>query len=196
MPQAPVHTDSLTVYQTDLKIIVTEEGEGHEIRRPIVRAEKVVEQRISHFFMGLGIIGTMTGPLLIVLHTMPRALFAGVFFVVGVSHLPGPLSIYVNDCVVGINRKQRHHTEASLPLHRASIHSDRRAITPHQKKKDMALPYLPNPRCGIHSCHFANNSRHWISCYLLPPYSFPLELDAKTVLGERTGSHGRFDCNE
>lgn len=33
--------------------------------------------------MGLGIIGTMTGPLLIVLHTMPVAVFAGVFFSVG-----------------------------------------------------------------------------------------------------------------
>jgi hypothetical protein len=35
--------------------------------------------------MGLALIGTMTGPLLVVLHTMPLALFAGVFFVVGVS---------------------------------------------------------------------------------------------------------------
>ncbi|CZR53946.1 related to human band 3 anion transport protein [Phialocephala subalpina] len=83
VPQAPVHTDSLTVYETDLQVIATEEGEGNEIRRPIVRASKVVEQRISHFLMGLGIIGTMTGPLLIVLHTMPRAIFSGVFFVVG-----------------------------------------------------------------------------------------------------------------
>lgn len=33
--------------------------------------------------MGLAIIGTMTGPLLTVLHTMPRSIFAGVFFVVG-----------------------------------------------------------------------------------------------------------------
>ena len=82
--QAPVHTDSLTIYETEAKIIATEEGEGNEIRRPIVRAASVVEQRISHFLMGLGIIGTMTGPLLIVLHTMPRALFSGVFFVVGV----------------------------------------------------------------------------------------------------------------
>jgi len=83
VPQAPVHTDSLTIYETEAKIIATEEGEGNEIRRPIVRAASVVEQRISHFLMGLGIIGTMTGPLLIVLHTMPRALFSGVFFVVG-----------------------------------------------------------------------------------------------------------------
>ncbi|KAK3044390.1 hypothetical protein LTS18_001410, partial [Coniosporium uncinatum] len=85
VPQAPVHTDSLTVYETDLKIIATDEGEGTEIRRPIVRAAAVVEQRVSHFLMGLALIGTMTGPLLVVLHTMPAAVFAGVFFVVGVS---------------------------------------------------------------------------------------------------------------
>merc|ERR1712000_260909 len=37
----------------------------------------------SHFLMALGIIGTMTGPLLTVLHLMPRAIFSGVFFIVG-----------------------------------------------------------------------------------------------------------------
>ncbi|KAK2766087.1 hypothetical protein FQN54_007602 [Arachnomyces sp. PD_36] len=83
VPQAPVHTDSLTVYETELEIISTAEGEGSEIRRPIVRAASVVEQRLSHFLMGLLLIGTMTGPLLTVLHTMPDALFSGVFFVVG-----------------------------------------------------------------------------------------------------------------
>lgn len=83
VPQAPVHTDSLTIYETALRIIPTEEGEGAEIRRPVTEAKAVVEQRISHFVMGLGIIGTMTGPLLIVLHTMPTAVFAGVFFSVG-----------------------------------------------------------------------------------------------------------------
>ncbi|KAH0282576.1 hypothetical protein KCU62_g9636, partial [Aureobasidium sp. EXF-3399] len=83
VPQAPVHTDSLTVYVTDLHVISTEEGEGAEIRRPIVRAESVVEQRISHLLMGLLLVGTMTRPLLVVLHTMPAAIFAGVFFIVG-----------------------------------------------------------------------------------------------------------------
>ncbi|EAS37570.3 uncharacterized protein CIMG_02924 [Coccidioides immitis RS] len=83
VPQAPVHTDSLTIYETELKIISTAEGEGAEIRRPVVRAKAVVEQRLSHFFMALLLIGTMTGPLLIVLHTMPVAVFAGVFFIVG-----------------------------------------------------------------------------------------------------------------
>jgi zinc transporter ZupT len=34
--------------------------------------------------MGLGLVGTMTGPLLQALHTMPNAIFAGVFVVVGV----------------------------------------------------------------------------------------------------------------
>lgn len=63
--------------------MTTEGGEGAEIRRPVTKATAVVEQRTSHFIMGLAIIGTMTGPLLIVLHTMPSAVSAGVFFVVG-----------------------------------------------------------------------------------------------------------------
>ncbi|SCV33735.1 related to human band 3 anion transport protein [Fusarium fujikuroi] len=83
VPQAPVHTDSLTIYETYIQIIPTSGGEDQEIRRPIVRATAVVEQRVSHFLMGLGLVGTMTGPLLVVLHLMPAAVFAGVFFVVG-----------------------------------------------------------------------------------------------------------------
>lgn len=77
----------MTVYRTDLKVIPTSEGEDTEIRRPVVKAVAVVEQRISHLLMGLALIGTMTGPLLIVLRTMPSALFAGVFFVVGVCDI-------------------------------------------------------------------------------------------------------------
>jgi hypothetical protein len=84
VPQAPVHTDSLTVYKTTLRVIPTSEGEGTEIRRPVVTVEAVVEQRVTHLLMGLALIGTMTGPLLTVLHTMPAAVFAGVFFIVGV----------------------------------------------------------------------------------------------------------------
>jgi hypothetical protein len=83
VPQAPVHTDSLTMYETRLEI--TETKDGGEIRNPVVEATAVVEQRLSHFLMGLAIWGTMSGPLLTVLHVMPAAVFAGVFFVVGVS---------------------------------------------------------------------------------------------------------------
>ncbi|KAL2386152.1 hypothetical protein RJZ90_000775 [Blastomyces dermatitidis] len=86
VPQAPLHTDSLTIYETDMVKISTSEGEGAEVRRPIVKATAVVEQRVSHFFTGLALIGTMTGPLLVVLHSMPAAAFAGVFFVVGNFH--------------------------------------------------------------------------------------------------------------
>lgn len=90
VPQAPVHTDGLTVYSTDLSKLSAydESGNETEIRHPSVTADKVMEQRISHFLMCLALVGTMTGPLLIVLHTIPRGLFAGVFFVVGVSLLP------------------------------------------------------------------------------------------------------------
>lgn len=104
-----MHTDSLTIYETDLHLYTTARetdddhpnagteddddpanapepappvGEG-ELRHPVTKATAVVEQRISHFLMGLAIIGTMTGPLLIVLHTMPAAVFGGVFFIVG-----------------------------------------------------------------------------------------------------------------
>ncbi|GAT27580.1 HCO3- transporter family protein [Aspergillus luchuensis] len=86
VPQAPVHTTSLTVTQTTLHIIPTSNPDDSgctELRNPITTLTAVIEQRISHFLMGLAIIGTMTGPLLIVLHTMPAAVFAGVFLIVG-----------------------------------------------------------------------------------------------------------------
>lgn len=91
VPQAPVHTDSLTEYKDTLHISneTTDTGETIERRRKAIVAEKVVEQRISHFLMGLALVGTMTGPLLVVLHTMPRCLFCGVFFVVGWGSIEG-----------------------------------------------------------------------------------------------------------
>lgn len=92
VPQAPVHTDSLTEYKD--KLVTTRESEDGdselvEHHNKTIVAEKVIEQRISHFLMGLAIIGTMTGPLLVVLHTMPQCLFAGVFFVVGWGSIEG-----------------------------------------------------------------------------------------------------------
>ncbi|KAI6911814.1 hypothetical protein KC318_g5474 [Hortaea werneckii] len=103
VPQAPVHTDSLTEYQDrlvqskeldvdnsnprDLHRVNTTEWVDHN--KKVIDAPKVHEQRISHFIMGLGFVGLMTGPLLEVLHTMPRALFGGVFFVVGWGSIGG-----------------------------------------------------------------------------------------------------------
>jgi hypothetical protein len=99
VPQAPVHTDSLTIYETRLKVIETKDG--GEIRKPVVEATSVVEQRVSHFLMGMLIWGTMTGPLLTVLHIMPAAIFAGVFFIIGVSQtnrFPHSLLEYLHSC--------------------------------------------------------------------------------------------------
>ena len=66
-----------------------EDGPLIEHRHKTVDAMYVVEQRVSHFLMGLLLIGTMTGPLQVVLHTIPRALFVGVFFVVGWGSIEG-----------------------------------------------------------------------------------------------------------
>lgn len=95
VPQAPVHTDACTEYVDRLsrsKEIddvddsmetreATSQWELHNRKK--IDATMVHEQRLSHFVMALAFVGLMTGPLLDVLHTMPRALFAGVFFVVG-----------------------------------------------------------------------------------------------------------------
>ncbi|KAL8954432.1 MAG: hypothetical protein Q9193_007250, partial [Seirophora villosa] len=78
---APVHTISLTNYEEEIQELKTKDGEV--IIRKDTTAKSVVEQRLSHFIMALAIIGTMTGPLLTVLGLVPRALFSGVFFIVG-----------------------------------------------------------------------------------------------------------------
>ncbi|KAL3418221.1 hypothetical protein PVAG01_09936 [Phlyctema vagabunda] len=83
VPQAPVHTESLTVYETGVEVMTMVGDDDKEVRRPTVRATSVVEQRVSHLLMGLGLIVTMTGPFLTMLHTIPRAIFSGVFFIVG-----------------------------------------------------------------------------------------------------------------
>lgn len=91
VPQAPVHTDSLTDYQDQVHVVQerSDSGEVVERRRKTTVAVAVSEQRMSHFLMGMALIGTMTGPLLVALHTMPQALFAGVFFVVGWGSIEG-----------------------------------------------------------------------------------------------------------
>ncbi|MBW0514451.1 hypothetical protein O181_054166 [Austropuccinia psidii MF-1] len=105
-PQAPVHTESLTVLKRVSADVpdrdgvvepdVVERDEEHRRRSKqsgglidstlvqckVVRT-RVIEQRLSHLGIALLTLGTMTRPLLVVLGTMPRALFAGVFIGVG-----------------------------------------------------------------------------------------------------------------
>ncbi|EMD00948.1 hypothetical protein BAUCODRAFT_190268 [Baudoinia panamericana UAMH 10762] len=110
VPQAPVHTDSLTEYVDNLarsreQDYEPSEGEWLQHNKKVVRATKVHEQRLSHFIMALGFVGLMTGPLLIVLHTIPRALFGGVFFVVGWGSIEG---MNITSNVLYILRESRY----------------------------------------------------------------------------------------
>ncbi|KAL1638926.1 hypothetical protein SLS58_008511 [Diplodia intermedia] len=83
IPQAPFHTNALCVTRT-----VTDDDESNKghTRRVV---DHVVEQRVSNLAQGLLTLGTMTGPLLVVLHLIPQAVLAGLFFVMGVQALEG-----------------------------------------------------------------------------------------------------------
>ncbi|KAH7555045.1 HCO3 transporter family-domain-containing protein [Bipolaris maydis] len=87
IPQAPFHTTSLCVTRTlsasDQSDDDDEANKGH--KRTVV--DHVVEQRVSNLAQGLLTLGTMTGPLLIVLHLIPQAVLAGLFFVMGIQAL-------------------------------------------------------------------------------------------------------------
>lgn len=81
IPQAPFHTTALCATRTVSD--AAEEHKGHTRRV----TDHVVEQRVSNLAQGLLTLGTMTGPLLIVLHLIPQAVLAGLFFVMGVQAL-------------------------------------------------------------------------------------------------------------
>lgn len=87
IPQAPFHTQALCVTKNvpiDNKTPdPTEPTKYHRI------TTHVVEQRVSNLAQGLLFLVTMTGPLLIVLHLIPQAVLAGLFFVMGVQALVG-----------------------------------------------------------------------------------------------------------
>ena len=83
IPQAPFHTASLCVTRD-----VADENDtnkGKTVRVP----DHVVEQRVSNLAQGLLTLGTMTGPLLIVVHLIPQGVLAGLFFIMGVQALQG-----------------------------------------------------------------------------------------------------------
>jgi len=82
IPQAPFHTTSLCVART-VADSDDEDNKGHGKRV----VDHVVEQRVSNLAQGLLTLGTMTGPLLIVLHLIPQAVLAGLFFVMGIQAL-------------------------------------------------------------------------------------------------------------
>ena len=85
IPQAPFHTSSLCVSRQVLD--QSESGNGKRRRKVVV--DHVVEQRVSNLAQGLLTLGTMSGPLLVVLHLIPQGVLAGLFFIMGVQALEG-----------------------------------------------------------------------------------------------------------
>lgn len=83
IPQAPFHTESLCV----TKAVKELDAKGEDRGGYRFEATHVVEQRVSNLAQGLLTLGTMTGPLLIVLHLIPHGVLAGLFFVMGIQAL-------------------------------------------------------------------------------------------------------------
>lgn len=110
IPQAPFHTNALCVTRQVSNKSETGDAKGHTTRV----VDHVVEQRVSNLAQGLLTLGTMSGPLLIVLHLIPRGVLAGLFFVMGVQALEG------NGITLRIVylAKDRSLTTASEPLSR------------------------------------------------------------------------------
>ncbi|KAK5627158.1 hypothetical protein RRF57_002874 [Xylaria bambusicola] len=84
IPQAPFHTESLCVTVVELD---TDENNTDAKGHHIYKRTHVVEQRVSNLAQGLLTLGTATGPLLIVLHLIPQAVLAGLFFIMGYQAL-------------------------------------------------------------------------------------------------------------
>ena len=82
IPQAPFHTNALCVTRL-ISDGDSESNKGHTTRV----VDHVVEQRVSNLAQGLLTLGTMSGPLLVVLHLIPQGVLAGLFFVMGVQAL-------------------------------------------------------------------------------------------------------------
>lgn len=87
VPQAPVHTESVTYYTDEPVVIETMDPDEPNIVRKSTTAVSVAEQRISHLTMGLALVVTMTSPLLMVISLIPRAIISGVFFTVGMGSI-------------------------------------------------------------------------------------------------------------
>jgi boron transporter len=96
IPQAPFHTDSLCVTKvvasddsSDGGGAARDEGGDNKGHGFALRRTHVVEQRVSNLAQGLLTLGTMSGPLLVVLHLIPQGVLAGLFFIMGYQALAG-----------------------------------------------------------------------------------------------------------
>jgi hypothetical protein len=184
VPQAPVHIDPLTVYETRLEI--TETKDHGEIRRPVVEVKAVVERRVSHFLMGMATWGTMTGPLPTVVHLVPAAVF-----VVGVntrhhyhlSPIPYPLLRHelTNKHTVGLHRVQRHSSQICLPELRTALLTVVQPARIRPYIEDLAFRWRSDLCCRMHGSRFADDRCSWFLIANHRPHTAPHILDAVPV---------------
>jgi hypothetical protein len=90
IPQAPFHTQSLCVSRTvkaSASSLSSSSSPPSPSSPPRTELTHVVEQRVSNLAQGLLTLGTMSGPLLSVLHLIPHGVLAGLFFVMGIEAL-------------------------------------------------------------------------------------------------------------
>lgn len=109
IPQAPFHTESLCV----TKVVHDDDEGGDNKGHWTLKRTHVVEQRVSNLAQGLLTLGTMSRPLLSVLHLIPQGVLAGLFFIMGYQALEGngvtlKLLFLVRDAAL---------TDKSDPLH-------------------------------------------------------------------------------
>ncbi|KAG0686925.1 hypothetical protein C6P40_003150 [Pichia californica] len=76
IPQAPLHTYSLCIFE-------------HDSKTGINKIVKVVEQRLSNTFQGLLTLGMMARPLLVVLGLIPQSVLAGLFWIMAITTIDG-----------------------------------------------------------------------------------------------------------
>ena len=93
VPQCPWSTEALSVYK-QVEVVEDDErgstsagSKDDKSARHQVVITRVVENRVGPLIVGLLTLGTMARPLLVVLGTMPRAIFAGIFILVGWSSI-------------------------------------------------------------------------------------------------------------
>ncbi|KAL3957605.1 hypothetical protein ACCO45_008183 [Purpureocillium lilacinum] len=87
IPQAPFHTESLCVTKAVRAGDDDDKARDRGVAAYTFEATHVVEQRVSNLAQGLLTLGTMTGPLLVVLHLIPHGVLAGLFFIMGFQAL-------------------------------------------------------------------------------------------------------------
>ncbi|KZF24152.1 hypothetical protein L228DRAFT_90514 [Xylona heveae TC161] len=157
IPQAPFHTNALCA----TRLVSDDIDESHKGKTYRV-VDHVVEQRVSNLAQGLLTLGTMTGPLLIVVHLIPQGVLAGLFFVMGVQALEAN----------GITKKlvficrDAAHTPASDPFKRLSTYRlpwRRRAANPHS---DPGSSSHPPTGLASHRHHRKHSSSSPASSYL------------------------------